>query len=185
MPGTSQFPEEIDAFPAIGPNTLEDDPAARHDVVHENVHAAIVAVQERIGVEGTDDEDSIEWRLEDALSRLGDAEAAVQSLVDNRFPVVVVVPGTSYELTVADIGKWLRFTAATEVTVTLGAGSWPANAAIELQAAGEGQVVVAIDAANLELAASLSPRSSEQFAVFGLKRSAAGKWAMFGMLEPT
>lgn len=73
MSGTTAFPGALDTFPAIGPNTQEDDPAAQHDVVHENVHAALAAVQAKVGTDGSADPDSLDARaaeLEDDVAAL-------------------------------------------------------------------------------------------------------------------
>jgi hypothetical protein len=63
MPGTTAFPASVDAFPEIGPGTQENTPGAEHDVVHANVHAAIVALQEKVGVDASTDPASIDARL--------------------------------------------------------------------------------------------------------------------------
>ncbi len=47
MPST--FPTALDTFPTIGPTTREDEAGFEHDVVHQAVHDALVAVQSTIG----------------------------------------------------------------------------------------------------------------------------------------
>ena len=47
MPST--FPTALDTFPTIGPSTREDEAGFEHDVVHQSVHDALVAMQSTIG----------------------------------------------------------------------------------------------------------------------------------------
>lgn len=63
MPGTSNFPISLDTFPGIDANTQEDATGVEHDVVHENVHAAIAAVQQRLGIDESTDPDSFDYKL--------------------------------------------------------------------------------------------------------------------------
>jgi hypothetical protein len=74
MPGTSEFPLAFDTFPVIDANTQEDTPGAEHDVVHANVHAALQALQAKVGVDGSTDAASLDARvgaLEDAAGPAG------------------------------------------------------------------------------------------------------------------
>lgn len=71
MAGTTSFPSAIDSFPDIGPATQENESGKEHDVVHENVHAAILAAQVKIGIDESDDPESLDARvaaLEDAAT---------------------------------------------------------------------------------------------------------------------
>jgi hypothetical protein len=63
MPGTSNFPGALDTFPEIEPNTKEDAPGLEHDVVHDNVHAALAAVEAKVGIDGSADPDSLDFRV--------------------------------------------------------------------------------------------------------------------------
>lgn len=63
MSGTTSFPAGLDTFPTIGPTTPRDAPGVEHDVVHANVHAAVAAVQSKLGVDGSDDPGSVDARL--------------------------------------------------------------------------------------------------------------------------
>lgn len=63
MTGTTQYPGALDAFPAIGPNTSEAAAGAEHDVVHENVHAAVLALQVKVGVDGDPGVASLDARV--------------------------------------------------------------------------------------------------------------------------
>lgn len=63
MPGTTAFPTALDEFPEIGPNTPENAPGKEHDVVHQNVHAAVLALQAKVGVDDSEDEGTIDARV--------------------------------------------------------------------------------------------------------------------------
>lgn len=78
MPGTTTFPTTIDTFPAIGPSTQEDAVGVEHDVVHENVHAAVKALEEKVGVDSSSDVDSIDFKVSAALAL---AAASIPSAV--------------------------------------------------------------------------------------------------------
>ena len=85
MAGTTQFPVALDTFPVIGPNTSESAVGVEHDVVHENVHAAVVALQAKVGITGSVDPSSIDARLAEAASDidlLADAQLAHQADAD-------------------------------------------------------------------------------------------------------
>ena len=55
--GTTNFPSTLDTvaqLPDIGPNTNEElTPGAEHDVVHANANAAILALQAKLGADGS------------------------------------------------------------------------------------------------------------------------------------
>lgn len=61
MPGTTAFPGALDTFPAIGPNTPENAPGVEHDVVHENVHAAVAALEQKVGINNSTDPNSLDY----------------------------------------------------------------------------------------------------------------------------
>ncbi len=63
MPGTSNFPAALDSFPDISPTTQEDAVGFEHDIVHNNEAAAIAAVQAKVGIDGSADTASIDYRL--------------------------------------------------------------------------------------------------------------------------
>ena len=63
MPGMTAFPGAIDSFPEITAATPEDAPGAEHDVVHQNVHAAIKALEQKVGINGSSDATSLDRRL--------------------------------------------------------------------------------------------------------------------------
>lgn len=63
MSGSTSFPGALDTFPTIGPDTPRDAPGVEHDVVHSNVHAALVAVQAKLGTNASADPASVDARL--------------------------------------------------------------------------------------------------------------------------
>lgn len=65
MSGTN-FPGSLDTgteLPSIGPADVEDDPTKYHDVVHTNAHAAILALEAKVGIDGSADNTSMDYRL--------------------------------------------------------------------------------------------------------------------------
>lgn len=63
MPGISNFPAALDTFPEIEPNSPEDGDGLEHDNVHQNVHAAIAALQVAMGITGSADINSLAYKL--------------------------------------------------------------------------------------------------------------------------
>ena len=75
MAGTTSFPTGLDSFPTIDANTQENAPGAEHDVVHSNVHAALAAVQAKVGVDASADAGSLDARVAAVESGKLDASA--------------------------------------------------------------------------------------------------------------
>jgi hypothetical protein len=63
MPGSTSFPGALDTFPAIDATTQENGAGVEHDVVHANVHAAVSALQGRVGITGSTDATSLTARI--------------------------------------------------------------------------------------------------------------------------
>lgn len=59
----SNFPTSLDSLSNPNSHSLLNQPALNHATQHENVNDAIEAIQARIGIEGTSDNQSIEYRL--------------------------------------------------------------------------------------------------------------------------
>jgi hypothetical protein len=76
MPGTSNFPTGLDSFPDIAANTPENESGKEHDVVHNNEMAAILALQTKVGIDGSADTGSLDYRVS-ALEAGGGAGVAV------------------------------------------------------------------------------------------------------------
>lgn len=68
MPGTTAFPGALDSFPAITATTQEDAAGVEHDVVHENVHACMLALEAKVGVDGSLVVTSLEYRVTTAYN---------------------------------------------------------------------------------------------------------------------
>lgn len=62
MPGTTAFPVALDEFPEIGANTPENAAGMEHDLVHQDVHAALLALQEKVGIDDSADAGSMDAR---------------------------------------------------------------------------------------------------------------------------
>lgn len=176
MTGTTVFPGEIDTYPEIGPNTSEAAPGVEHDVVHENVHAALVAVQTKLGTTGSEDAASIDARV-----------AALEGAVGFAPSVTVTA---SITLAEAHVGRMIQADhASTVIAITV-----PPNSAVafgadtEIHIRWKGMAAVAVIAGagvTVEYPASQSMVLKERFAVATLKRDATDPdvWALFGMLE--
>lgn len=63
MAGESVFPEALDTFPEINPADPPETAGKEHDVVHNNVHAAILAIQSKLGIDGSADPTTIDARV--------------------------------------------------------------------------------------------------------------------------
>jgi lysophospholipase L1-like esterase len=68
---TTTFPATIDTFPTITSTTQEDDTGKEHDVVHANVHDAIVALETKMGILASTDRASMMWMLTRLFLLLG------------------------------------------------------------------------------------------------------------------
>lgn len=91
MPGTTNFPAALDAFPEIDANTQEDGGGVEHDVVHANEMAAIAALQAKVGVDGSADPASLDRRLALVEANKLDSSqvgVSVASLVSGQVPAV-------------------------------------------------------------------------------------------------
>ena len=82
MAGSTQFPEELDTFPAISPTTAENEAGKEHDVVHNNVHAAVLALQEKVGVDESEDPASLDARVAALESAPGGSQPGVTFILD-------------------------------------------------------------------------------------------------------
>jgi hypothetical protein len=71
MAGESVFPEDLDTFPEIDPDDPPDTAGKEHDVVHNNVHAAILATQSKLGIDGSPDPATIDYRVATLEAALG------------------------------------------------------------------------------------------------------------------
>ena len=60
---TTNYPGALDAFPVIEATDQEDADGKEHHSVHNNEMAAIAALQEKLGVTGSDDSSSIDYRV--------------------------------------------------------------------------------------------------------------------------
>lgn len=63
MAGTTKFPDQLDTFPEIGPETPQDAEGFEHDIVHNDLAAALAAVQAKVGVDESGDEASLDFRV--------------------------------------------------------------------------------------------------------------------------
>ena len=117
----------------------------------------------------------------DSLATIrSDIEADAKSIAP------VEVAGTSYTITLADLGKLLRFTSDSTVTLTLpetATESIPAGFFVALQQSGTGQVVFAVEGADVLLAVNGADRTSGQYAMATVTRVATDTWAAGGSIE--
>jgi hypothetical protein len=95
----------------------------------------------------------------------------------------VTVEDSSSTLALTDIGKWLRFTSADAVEVTIPAQSdvtWPADVEIFVEQAGEGTVTIVGDTG---VTLNGEVNTAGQFAALALKRIAEDEWTVIGGVE--
>ena len=64
--GPTNFPVSLDSFPTITPTTNEDDTGFEHDLIHNWVMTAIAALQTKVGVDGSADVDSLDFKVANA-----------------------------------------------------------------------------------------------------------------------
>lgn len=81
----SLFPADLDVLPEPGPQTQQDAPGFFHDEVHVGVARAVMNVQGRIGVVGSEDPDSLDRQVrrpyleayQERVTNLGSISGAV------------------------------------------------------------------------------------------------------------
>ncbi len=116
---------------------------------------------------------------------VADALAALQNAA--RGVPIKTVTSTSYTLLLADAGKFIEFTSADPVTVTIPAQSSTTFAGAEeynICQAGAGQVsIVTSVGVTLVQPATQNAATNEQNSVCTIKRRAADSWRVFGDLE--
>lgn len=105
MPGTSQFPVALDDFPEIDANTSEGGVGVEHDVVHANVHAAILALQSKVGINGSADAGSLDKRL--AAVEAGGAASGSVTLLGTA--VVIGTAATALTLSGLSLSAYKSF----------------------------------------------------------------------------
>lgn len=79
MPGTTVFPAALDTGIDVDPNTPEGEAGKEHDVNHNDTWAAVLAVQAKVGIDGSEDAASIDARVA-ALEAGGGGGGAVDSV---------------------------------------------------------------------------------------------------------
>lgn len=77
MGGTTSFPTSLDTFPDITPTTLEDATGFEHDIVHNNEAAAIAALQAKVGVDGSSDTNSLDYKVAHATTGHGSGSGTI------------------------------------------------------------------------------------------------------------
>lgn len=71
------YPGAIEALPAIGPNTKENDPGQEHDVMHDRAHATLNALQVLVGTTEDAAPGSVLGRLVQLEEAPGDGSSTV------------------------------------------------------------------------------------------------------------
>lgn len=96
------------------------------------------------------------------------------------------IAGTTHTVTAADLGKLLRFTSASAVTVTLPQASTedlPDGFFVVIQQAGTGAVILATEGADVLETLGGADRTSGQYAQATIQKITDGTWAAGGALE--
>lgn len=105
--------------------------------------------------------------------------ALLLQTVASLFPVVSVV-GTSYTLTGADVGKWIRTASADPVTITIGpdpAADFAAWSMLYVEKGGLGDVTL-VAGAGVTIESATGLVLTQQFSRFELKRTAVNVWSV-------
>ena len=69
------FPTALDSFQNPAANTLEDATGLEHDVQHANANDAIAALQAKLGVNGSTDVNSVDYKLAQLLAAVLNPDA--------------------------------------------------------------------------------------------------------------
>jgi hypothetical protein len=112
MPGTTAFPSALDTFPDISANTPENETGKEHDVVHNNEMAALLALQIKVGINGSSDPASLDYRVA-AL------EAGVGGGVSVAIQFVAELANTTDSDPGAGLLKWNHATQASATEIYL------------------------------------------------------------------
>ena len=112
MPGTTAFPTALDTFPDIAANTPENESGKEHDVVHNNKFAALLALETKVGIDGSADPDSLDYRVA-AL------EAGVGGGVSVAIQFVAELANTTDSDPGAGLLKWNHATQASATQIFL------------------------------------------------------------------
>lgn len=59
----TNFPTQLDLFTNPGASDAMNNPAVHHDVQHANLNDAVKAVQEKVGIDGSADTESLDYRV--------------------------------------------------------------------------------------------------------------------------
>lgn len=86
MTGSTAFPGALDSFPAISSSTAMDASGVEHDVVHENVFAAILALQTKLGINGSTATASVDFKI----------AALLAAVLTSRFDEFTAATGDKY-----------------------------------------------------------------------------------------
>lgn len=139
MPGTTNFPTSLDAFPEIGPNAAENDLGIEHDVVHDNVHVALAAVQTKVGIDGSADTSSLDYKVAANTAALA-AKAPIDSPTFTGTPAAPTPSGSDNSTLIATTA-FVQGVVATAVTGLLDLkGSLDASSNPNYPAASKGDV---------------------------------------------
>lgn len=74
MSGTTAFPTGLDTFPAISSSTQMDGAGVEHDVVHENVFAALAALETKVGVNSSAVTTSLDYLVKYVKDRISSSK---------------------------------------------------------------------------------------------------------------
>lgn len=75
--GPTSFPTSLDSFPTILLATYEDDTGFEHDLIHDWELTAIAALQAKVGVDGSSDTDSLDYKVAHATTGHGSGSGTI------------------------------------------------------------------------------------------------------------
>jgi len=89
---------------------------------------------------------------------------------------------TAYTLTASDAFGYIVATNSSSITITVPDITWPTDTEILIEQRGTGQITIQ-GASGVTVNSSQTLKSSGQYAVIGLKRTAANTWTLTGDRE--
>jgi hypothetical protein len=151
MPGTTNFPTALDSANEVDANTREDEAGKEHDVLHNDLDARTRALQVKVGIDGSADTDSLDYKATLAASGISALTAALASLQSGlQFKDEGSNRGSAGGVTTVNfVGDGVEATYSSgTLTVTIAGGGGGGSGVVETIVAGDGIDVDDTDPAN-------------------------------------
>lgn len=122
-----------------------------------------------------------------AIGTNGNGRAQVRDIAQFGYQTIALVTGTAITLSISDIGKWLRFTSSSLVTLTVpttALAALPIGTTLNGIQAGSGKVsIVGSSGVTINKPATHNTSTRTQFSTFMLIKVADAEWDLIGDLE--